>query len=700
MANWWDGAPAASPMDQALTLEGVTGKRAELARSIYQQESSSGADTATSNAGAVGGMQVIPSTFNMVADKGWNINDPVQNARAGVRYVGKMMDAANDDPRLAAIGYYGGPGAITKAQSGTPVSDPRNPNAPDTFQYAGQVVARMPQDDWWKSAPLAGNDVTDTAPGIDVTLHYDEAPKGNAADGGVMAGIARGIRDPIDAGAQMLRRAVPESVGNAVDRFGNFLADEGLPIARTNGVAGLDQSINSANTQYEADRVAAGRGGGTDWARLTGTALGTLPAVAALPAGAGIVGRAAAGAVQGGVAGTLTPVFGADAQRDFSKSKAEQIQSGALMGGIAGPAFGALGRVVSPKASQAGSQARLLSDEGVQLTPGQALGGAAMTIEDKMMSLPVLGDAIRAARSRGNETLNRAVYNRVLAPIGESTDALGRGAVADAAQKVSQAYDDVLSGVRLTVDPQLRTDVQAIAQRVAQLTPTESRSFGSIVNREVLEPLSNVKMLDGQGFKQIESQLGQSITRYASSTDAHQKEVASSLKDVLDALRATLARQNPQAAQRLQSINQSYAMLARLETAAGKIGAHDGVFTPQQLAQAIRQSDRTVRRRGYARGDAMMQDLSDAAQSRMSATIPNSGTTDRFLLNAAALGGGAYVSPALVGSLLASTIPYLPGVSRAATALVMKRPANVQALANALRALPAGALGALAGLSN
>lgn len=130
--------------EQALAAEGISGKLADVARSIYMQESGQGKNTKTSNRGAAGGMQIIPSTFASVADKGWDINDPVQNARAGIRYLSQMHAKAGGDPTLTAVGYYGGPGGIDKARNGIAVKDPKNPNAPDTFQYAQQVVGRIP----------------------------------------------------------------------------------------------------------------------------------------------------------------------------------------------------------------------------------------------------------------------------------------------------------------------------------------------------------------------------------------------------------------------------------------------------------------------------------------------------------------------------------------------------------------------------
>ena len=129
--------------EEALAAEGITGQLAEVARSIYKQESGGGKNTKTSNAGAVGGMQILPTTFASVADKGWDINDPMMNARAGIRYIKQMDKLAGGDPALIAAGYYGGPGGLQKAKQGIAVSDPRNPKAPNTLQYGQQVAARL-----------------------------------------------------------------------------------------------------------------------------------------------------------------------------------------------------------------------------------------------------------------------------------------------------------------------------------------------------------------------------------------------------------------------------------------------------------------------------------------------------------------------------------------------------------------------------
>ena len=133
----------ADSFDLALQQEGLSGPLADLARSIYMQESSGGKNTATSNAGAVGGMQIIPATFSRMADQGWDINNPEHNARAGLRYIKRLDELSGGDPMLTAAGYYGGEGAIDKARQGIAISDPRNPNAPNTLQYGRQVADRL-----------------------------------------------------------------------------------------------------------------------------------------------------------------------------------------------------------------------------------------------------------------------------------------------------------------------------------------------------------------------------------------------------------------------------------------------------------------------------------------------------------------------------------------------------------------------------
>jgi hypothetical protein len=161
---------------------------------------------------------------------------------------------------------------------------------------------------------------------------------GNAAAGGVLGGIKQGLRDSIDGGAQLLRHAVPDAVGNAVDAAGNWMADRGLPVARSSGAAGVDKIVRDSGRQYEADRAAAGREG-FDWARLGGNVANpvnfVLPGSAALKTATTVGQLAKAGAMAGAASGALQPVT--DAGDNFWAEKAKQTAAGAATGGVLTP---------------------------------------------------------------------------------------------------------------------------------------------------------------------------------------------------------------------------------------------------------------------------------------------------------------------------------------------------------------------------
>lgn len=128
------------PFEQALASEGLLGTPLEAIARATMKFESGGNPQAVSNRGARGRMQVMPGTFNEIADPGWDINNDYHNSRAGMRYLRQGFDKSGGDPALTGAYYYGGPGGMAKAQQGIPVSDPKNPNNPNTLEY-GQRLA-------------------------------------------------------------------------------------------------------------------------------------------------------------------------------------------------------------------------------------------------------------------------------------------------------------------------------------------------------------------------------------------------------------------------------------------------------------------------------------------------------------------------------------------------------------------------------
>lgn len=348
MANPWDNDAVLTPFDAALAHEGVSGKLADVARSIYQQESSGGKNTKTSNAGAVGGMQIVPATFASVADKGWNIADPVQNARAGIRYLKQLDKQSGGDAALTAAGYYGGPGGLEKARNGIAVSDPRNPNAPNTLQYGQQVAARIPKN------PVVGslNAVTDAV------VPSAQAAHGNPWDmdeviqpterqkllTSLPMRLAKGGKDPIDGAAQFLQRILPDGVVNAVNKAADFVGGEGTFAGDVLGLKGMTPNqmtadIRGSNAEYEAARSAAGQSG-FDGARFTGNVLSPVNAAVGRVVPMGRAGDSlkmlsGKGAIAGAAGAATQPVM----SDNFAGEKAGQIGIGAVTGGVITPAI-------------------------------------------------------------------------------------------------------------------------------------------------------------------------------------------------------------------------------------------------------------------------------------------------------------------------------------------------------------------------
>ncbi len=361
MANPWDNDPVADTFTAALALEGVSGKLADFARSIYQQESGGGKNTKTSNAGAVGGMQVIPSTFASVADKGWNIADPVQNARAGIRYLKQLDKQSGGDPALTAAGYYGGPGGLEKARKGVAVSDPRNPNAPNTLQYGQQVAARLQNpvvralnaatDAVIPSANAAQGNPWDADP---VVVPTDRQKLLSSAP----MRLAKGGKEPIDGAAQLLQRILPDGVVSAVNSAADYVGGEGTFAGDVLGIKGMTPKqmtadIKGSNAEYEAARKANGQTG-FDGMRLAGNILSPVNAAVgrAMPigkSGDSLKMLSAKGAAAGAAGAATQPVM----SNNFMGEKAGQIGLGAAAGGILTP--------VLSKASE--SVARLVRDK-------------------------------------------------------------------------------------------------------------------------------------------------------------------------------------------------------------------------------------------------------------------------------------------------------------------------------------------------
>lgn len=141
-------------------------------------------DSAKSQRGAAGLMQIMPSTHEEVArvlDIG-DITEPQSNIRAGIFYLSRlyrMFDEAgeNDRLRLTLAAYNAGPGRIFDAQD---VAEYLN-NNPDRWQAVKDALpllssrySTLHQNVWPKRKPKAGpfNNSRETLAHVDKIMNY------------------------------------------------------------------------------------------------------------------------------------------------------------------------------------------------------------------------------------------------------------------------------------------------------------------------------------------------------------------------------------------------------------------------------------------------------------------------------------------------------------------------------------------------
>jgi len=494
------------------------------------------------------------------------------------------------------------------------------------------------------------------------------------------ARVLRGMRDPIDAGAQMLTNALPAGVVNAGNRFNNWLADKTGLVARL-PAGGVNQQIAQSESEYQQARKAVGQDG-ADWARMGGNLITTLPVGMAAPASAGLGARMAYGAATGAAGGALQPVTnGGD---NFWSEKGKQTATGAAVGGALAPIAGAVGRVISPKAST-NPQLAMLRDAGVTPTVGQALGGAANKAEEKLTSVPIVGDMIARARGKSIDSFNNAAINRATAPIGVRVNGSGQQAVREAGDALSNAYDDVLGSIKgVSFDNQFSSDLGQLKQMTSGLVPDMQRKFDKLLQDKVMSRMSPSGGLAPETYKAIDSELKQEAARWSKSAMASESELGDAISQLHSLLNQQMRRSNPDVADKLAKIDQGWANLVRIEGAAKAGKNAEGVFTPGQLNQAISAADQSTRKRAVARGTALMQDLGNAGQSVIGNKVPNSFTTDRALLSLGSLGGYA-ISPAIPGALLAGGALYTQPAQNALVRMVANRPDFAPALAQGIR---------------
>lgn len=470
-----------------------------------------------------------------------------------------------------------------------------------------------------------------------------------------------------------------------VKSLGNRTTVAGQPAVSDAQLADVKARIDAAN---QTDKPLMHTGGG-----FAGDVAGNLLETAGFPMG-GLKLQMAVGAALG-----ATQPVGTGESRLANTAMGA---GGALAGNLLARGTA---RIISPNTAP---EVKSLLDQGISLTPGQTLGGVAKATEDKLTSVPILGDLIKNAQGRSIEDFNRAAYNRALGPIGENAGKgfpVGREGMAIVKQKLGDAYDALLPKLSFKADQQFGQDVANLRSLAGAGTGTslglaEAEQFENILKNTVVRRMTQQGNMSGDVVKIVEEDLGKLAKGYASDPSFDKRQLGSAIAQLQASVRDNLMRSNPAEAATLQKINEGYANFVRLRRAASSTGTDMGVFTPAQLAAAVKAADSSVGKGNTAIGEALMQDLSDAGKHVLPSKIPDSGTAGRGMLGAVVAGGvGAFAHPAVPAAIALGAGAYTRPGQTALSALLAQRPEFARPLSELIReASPYTAIGGAAAL--
>lgn len=521
------------------------------------------------------------------------------------------------------------------------------------------------------------------------------APKPAAQPSGGIGDLVSGIGGTLKAAGQGAVSGFGEPVFGGQELAGKALEAAGAPQAGAALTADARQRLEAEKAGLAGPRAE----------HPTATTIGETAGGAVLPGliGARMGGGVGGNALAGGLAGLLQPT----GDQDFWRNKMIQASIGASTGIVGGKIGNALGKLATPAFRAA---TKLLMDEGIELTPGMMTGGIVKSLEDRATSIPITGDAIQAARRRAFEQFNRAAWNRALDPIGQTIPAnvpMGRAAADYVGDQLTAAYGRILPHVTVTAnlrDPAFQRFVgdmgTAVNDARVLLPDAEFNQFERFVRSQIEQKIGHAGgMIGGDVVNGIDSMFGSEIRGYLKSGEHDKRKLGEALRDVQIAFRQLLEDQNPGQAPALRKVREGYANFVRVAKAGAAVGTatKEGIFSPAQLNAAVRSEDNTTRKLGYSRGQALLQDLSDAGQAILPSQYPDSGTAGRLMLGAGTFGAAELLHhPEIMLGLLASAAPYTAPASKAlnwAANKLAQQPGQARAMiGNALQAI--GRLGA------
>ncbi|WP_396189589.1 hypothetical protein [Flavobacterium sp.] len=366
---------------------------------------------------------------------------------------------------------------------------------------------------------------------------------------------------------------------------------------------------------------------------------------------AGLVGDVGIGAAMGGL-------YGAGTAKEMQDVPSQAFIN-SLFGGGGTAALSTLGRGLAPNVRP---EAAALREQGIPLTPGSAFGGAIQKVEQSAESMPIIGSIVTGAREKQFEQFNTAAYNKVLKNINPTlkigANVAGRDAYNFVESTIRNEYTRIAPQLRVAYSPRVEKSFDAVVSRYAKgkLPTPLAKEFETYVNGLKADFSAN-QVIDGRRAQAIKEDLGNMAQAY-SSAQGSERLLSNAYRDLQSLYMNLMRNQNPAYAKELTKVDSAFKDFVRVQTAMAKTRGEEAIFTPSQLEQAVRQSDKSVRKGAFARGNAPMQELAQRGVSVLGQKVPDSGTASRGMVGALLTGGATYVDPTIGALTGLMSAPY------------------------------------------
>lgn len=475
-----------------------------------------------------------------------------------------------------------------------------------------------------------------------------------------IGGIIRGLRDPLDATAQLASRGV-ESLTNAI------APNSSVAEWARNERKRVEEINREAENTYQQN-WRRGKMEGVDGGRIVGNIASTLPLAIAAPITAeatvpAILGR---GAIQGSTAAVLSqPVY--DPNAEYWKEKGSQAAVGGLLGAggayvgdkvgkviqggsranpatVADEASAAINVSANPTAKVSGggstlgqvgedptsaltrSQKDLLTrggELGFRNTPGQASGSRALQqMEARMESSPWTSGPFNTLKTNNQQVLNRAVAKG----IGETADVVDSAVLAQADSRLGQIFEKVADKVPKAV---VGDDV------VNSLSNIEKDSAG-VLTKPLLENGLVKRVFDiaakgettGAELRSLSSKLGRAAKNNMTSPSGD-RELGSALFQVKNMVDEIVSQNLDDATREaFNAARTQYRNYSTLLSRQNIVNPATGNISGPNLASALMSRDK----RGYTLG-GNTSDMYDAARwaQAFKPIVGDSGTATRSM---------------------------------------------------------------------